>query len=82
MNKIAVTVYLPALAKSYDAILPVGMKTGEAAKLLKGAVSEQESVHIKNESLMLAAIEKKCVLDDDLTLSNAGIKDGYTLILV
>lgn len=83
MDKISVEVFVPALGKSYEFILPSVMKVETAAKLIAQAVSEQEEgVKICREGLVLCSKEKECVLIDQMTIENAGVPDGSRLILV
>ena len=82
MEKRVVEVYVPALLKKYEIIIPSTMKIGILNDLLAKIISEEEKVRIKNETLILGNMDFNKKLDDDLTVNEVNIKDGSSLIFI
>ncbi|GMQ55958.1 hypothetical protein AN1V17_03500 [Vallitalea sediminicola] len=82
MDKINVEVIVPAINKKYEFLLPMVMKVNVAKQLMTGVVVNLEGISFDSESLMLCYIDKGEEIGSNLSIEEAGIKDGSKLLMV
>ncbi|GMQ63536.1 MULTISPECIES: hypothetical protein [Vallitalea] len=82
MDKINVEVIVPAINKKYEFLLPIVMKVNVAKQLMTGIVCNLEGINFDNENLMLCYIDKGEEIGSNLSIEEAGIKDGSKLLMV
>lgn len=82
MDKINVEVIVPAINKKYEFLLPIVMKVNVAKQLMTGIVCNLEGINFDNESLLLCYIDKGEEIGSNLSIEEAGIKDGSKLLMV
>ncbi|MCT4687547.1 hypothetical protein [Vallitalea sp.] len=82
MDKINIEVIVPAINKKYEFLLPIVMKVNVAKQLMTGIVCNLEGINFDNENLMLCYIDKGEEIGSNLSIEEAGIKDGSKLLMV
>jgi len=82
LDKINVEVIVPAINKKYEFLLPIVMKVNVAKQLMTGIVCNLEGINFDNENLMLCYIDKGEEIGSNLSIEEAGIKDGSKLLMV
>jgi hypothetical protein len=82
LDKINIEVIVPAINKKYEFLLPIVMKVNVAKQLMTGIVCNLEGINFDNENLMLCYIDKGEEIGSNLSIEEAGIKDGSKLLMV
>lgn len=82
MEKRAVEVFVPAINKYYIILIPSSMKVGLLSKLVVNLICEHESINIKTDNLIMGSKDTGKILEDNLSIANASITDGSTLVLI
>lgn len=82
MDKINVEIIVPSLNSQFEFLLPVVMKINVAKKLIIGVIAEAEGLNLNSDDLMLCYIDKGEELRLDISIEEAGIKDGSKLLLL
>ncbi len=83
MKKYLVDVYMPACGEHYDAYLPAGKLIGEAASLLVGVIESLSNGNYKGtaDTVLINAVNGE-ILDQGITVYDAGIRNASKLILI
>ncbi|HQD29051.1 MAG: hypothetical protein GX351_12070 [Peptococcaceae bacterium] len=82
MGKIYVEVFVAAVDKKYEFIVPAVMKAGTASVLMAQAVAETEGINFNRENLMLCTGADNKIIPNNITMDKAGILDGAQLLLI
>lgn len=82
MEKISITVKIPALGGTYDFIVPSNMSVRNAQQLMIRILSSEYGVSDKSTDVMLFHAEDHVALRPDSNFSQLGISDGAKLLMV
>lgn len=82
MDRIVADVYVPAINKTYDFILPCYMPIGQLTSLIGRTITEHENLPLDFEDLLLFSPESGETLDSSLMLAQTGVKDGSRLTVI
>lgn len=82
MEKIVVDVYVPAINKTYDFILPCYMNIGQLTGLIGRTITQHEGLPLDFADIVLFSSERGEALDPSLTLSQTDVKDGSRLTVI
>lgn len=83
MTKYLVDIYLPACGEHYDVYLPAGKLIGEATSLLVNIVSSlSDGNYTGTSDTVLINAKNGEVLDRNITVYDAGIRNSSKLILI
>ncbi|GKX28620.1 hypothetical protein SH1V18_11000 [Vallitalea longa] len=82
MDKINVEVIVPAINDKFEFLLPVVMKVNVAKQLMVGIIANAQGLSFDSDELMLCYIEKGEEIKLNVSIEEAGIKDGSKLLLV
>ena len=83
MSRTNVEVIVPALGKRYEFVIPSAMKVGIAAGLITRAIREYEGLAGNEDSILLLGSKgRKDMLENNVSIERAGVRDGSELILI
>jgi len=85
MNQLLISVFCPAMSKSYDFWIPAKMKVDMVIDLICENIGSFESnteVFANRNNLVLCSYLEKKVLDTAKTLEQSGIKSGDKLAIL
>ncbi len=83
MDKVIVTVYIPLMDVKYDVKLPLNKKIYNIIKMLVKGVNEFSGGYYNPENTpVLYNKETASLYDINLTIKEAGIRNGDELILI
>ena len=81
MKKVLIEVYVPALEKHFDALVPSEMKVGEACLLISNMIEEISDKNFRNDNAILCD-KQGYVLENNKYVSDYNIKNADKLILI
>lgn len=82
MDKICVDVFVPSINKKYDIVLAPELTVYMAAEYIYRTISEYEALGDSPGGKILCSMNQKRILDGDITLNEADLKDGSRLMLI
>ena len=81
--KLLVNVYIPAVAKKYDILIPGSLRIKTATSLITQTVEELSNhLYVASGSENLCSVEKNILLRPNATLEKYGIKNGDHLVML
>lgn len=82
MEKISITVKIPALDSTYDFIVPNNMSIRNAQNLMIRILSSEYGISDKNNDVMLFDMNDNTALRLECSFAQLGISDGAKLLLI
>lgn len=82
MERITITVKVPALNNTYDFIVPSNMTVQNAQNLILQILSSEYGISTDNTDVMLFDISDNTALSIEHTFEQLGISDGDQLLLI
>ena len=82
MEKISITVKIPALDSTYDFIVPNNMSIRNAQNLMIRILSSEYGISDKSNDVMLFDINDNSALRLECSFAQLGISDGAKLLLI
>lgn len=82
MEKIAVTVKVPALDNVYEFLVPNSMPVKNVLSLMVRILSSEYGISDNSEGLMLFDMSDQAVLSLECTFKQLGICDGAKLLMI
>lgn len=82
MEKISLSVKIPALGDTFDFIIPDTMSVADAQKLMIRILSAEYSICEKMTGIMLFDMEDGTALRTECSFAQMGIADGAKLIML
>lgn len=82
MEKISITVKIPALGGTYDFIVPNNMSIRDAQQLMIKILSSEYGISNKSTDVMLFNTEDNAALRLECSFAQLGISDGAKLLMV
>ncbi len=82
MEKISITVRIPALDSSYDFIVPDNMSVRNAQNLMIRILSSEYGISDKSNDVMLFDMNDNTALRLECSFAQLGISDGAKLLLI
>lgn len=82
MEKIAVSVKVPALDNTYDFIIPNTMSVKSALGLMIRILSSEYGISDKSDGVMLFDMSDKTALPLECSFDRLGISDGAKLLMI
>lgn len=83
MDRIIVKVWLPQINQSFDMRIPATVTVGQVTEQLKLLFSKMRDVaFVPNEDTGLCEAETGSILDSNLLIAEAGIRNGSRLLLI
>lgn len=82
MEKISITVKIPALDGTYDFIVPNNMSIRDAQNLMIRILNSEYGVSDKSTDIMLFDMNDETALRLECSFAQLGISDGAKLLLI
>ena len=83
MNKILVTVYVPAVEKKYDMFVPINVKVSEFINSLQDSILElSNDFYEKNENAVLIDSLTCKVINSNNIVKFSGLRNGSFVMLL
>lgn len=82
MEKISITVKIPALGGTYDFIVPNNMSIRDAQQLMIRILSSEYGISDKSTDVMLFDMNDNTALRLECSFAQLGISDGAKLLLI
>lgn len=82
MEKISITVKIPALGNAYDFIVPNNMSIRNAQSLMIRILSSEYGISDKSNDVILFDMNDNKALRLECSFSQLGISDGAKLLLI
>lgn len=82
MEKISVTVKIPALGSTYDFIVPSNMSIRNAQNLMIRILNSEFGISDVNTDVMLFDLADNAALRLECSFAQLGISDGAKLVMV
>ncbi len=83
MRKILIEVSVPAAGKSYDLWVMCDTKLNQLENMVCTAISKLgEGAFVPDEDSTLCSYENGRILEGNMTIAEAGIGNGYRLMLI
>lgn len=82
MEKISVTVKIPALNNTYEFIIPNNMSVRNVQNLIIRILNSEYGILDKNSDVMLFDMNDNTALRLECSFSQLGISDGAKLLLI
>lgn len=82
MEKVAITVRVPALDSTYDFIIPDSLPVEDVVQLIIKILSSEYGVSGNSEGAMLFDTSDQTALPPDCNFKQLGIFDGAHLLLI
>ena len=82
MEKISITVKIPALGDTYDFIVPNNMSIRNAQNLMIRILNSEYGISDVNTDVMLFDINDNAVLRLECSFAQLGISDGAKLLMI
>lgn len=82
MERIVAEVFVPAINKYYDFVLPCFMPIKELSPLIMKTVSEHENIVFNTNNLLLFLNDTGEILKDTLSISQTKVADGCRLTII
>lgn len=82
MEKISITIKIPALGGAYDFIVPNNMSIRDAQQLMIRILSSEYGISDRSTDVMLFDTEDHVALRLDCNFAQLGISDGAKLLMV
>lgn len=82
MEKISITVRVPALDNTYDFLVPSNMAVRNVQQLIMKILSSEYGISDNISDLTLFDYEDATVLRTECSLSQLGLSDGAKLVLL
>lgn len=82
MEKISITVKIPALGNTYNFIVPNSMSVRDAQNLMIRILNSEYGISDKNTDVMLFDMSDNTALRLECSFTQLGISDGAELLLI
>lgn len=82
MEKISITVKIPALGSTYDFIVPSNMSIRNAQNLMIRILNSEYGISDVNTDVMLFDLNDSAALRLECSFAQLGISDGAKLLMV
>lgn len=82
MEKISITVKIPALGSTYDFIVPNNMSVRNAQNLMIRILSSEHGISDSNTDAMLYDMKDNTALRLECSFAQLGISDGAKLLMI
>lgn len=82
MEKISITVKIPALDNTYDFVIPNSMSVRNAQKLIIRILSSEYGISDNGNDVMLFDLTDNTALRLECSFAQLGISDGAKLLLI
>lgn len=82
MEKISITVVIPALSGAYDFVVPSNMSIRNAQNLMIRILSSEYGISDQSTDVMLFDKEDNKALRQECSFAQLGISDGAKLLLI
>ena len=82
MEKISITVKIPALDNTYDFIVPDNMSIRNAKNLMIRILSSEYGISDKSNDVMLFDMNDNTALRLECSFAQLGISDGAKLLMI
>lgn len=82
MDKISITVKIPALGNTYDFIVPSNMSIRNAQNLMIRILNSEYGISDVNTNVMLFDLNDNAALRLECSFAQLGISDGAKLLMV
>lgn len=83
MNKLLVTIQIPAIEQNYDLFIPINKKVGTVKKYVVQAISEiTDGLIVEKESYALFDVDTGIKYPNNVYVKDSGIKNGARLMLI
>lgn len=82
MEKISITVKIPALGSTYDFIVPSNMSIRNAQNLMIRILNSEYGISDVNTNVMLFDLNDNAALRLECSFAQLGISDGAKLLMV
>ena len=82
MEKISITVKIPALGSTYDFIVPNNMSIRNAQNLMIRILNSEYGISDKTTDVMLVDMNDQQALRLECSFAQLGISDGAKLLLI
>ena len=82
MEKISVTVKIPALGSTYDFIVPSNMSIRNAQNLMIRILNSEYGISDVNTDVMLFDLNDNAALRLECSFAQLGISDGAKLLMI
>lgn len=82
MEKISVTVWIPALGNTYDFIVPNNMSIRNAQNLMIRILNSEYGISNTNTDVMLFDLDDNSALRPECSFAQLGISDGAKLLMI
>ena len=82
MEKISITVKIPAMGNTYDFVVPNNMSVRNAQNLMVRILNSEYGISDKGTDVMLFDMEDKTALRLECSFAQLGISDGAKLLMV
>lgn len=82
MEKISITVKIPALGNTYDFIVPNNMSIQNAQNLIIRILSSEYGISDNSTDVMLFDMDDNTALRLECSFAQLGISDGAKLLLI
>ena len=82
MEKISITVKIPALDNTYDFIVPNNMSIRNAQNLMIRILSSEYGISDKSNDVMLFDMNDNTALRLECSFAQLGISDGAKLLMI
>lgn len=81
--KILVNVFVPAIGKKYDVLVPDFLRIKIVSSLIAGTVETlSDNIYVSSGQEQLCSAEKNILLNSNVTLKKYGIQNGDHLVLI
>lgn len=82
MEKISITVKIPALGNTYDFIVPSNMSIRNVQNLIIRILNSEYGISDRGADVMLFDMEDETALSLECSLDQLGISDGARLLMI
>jgi len=81
--KILINVFVPAIGKKYDVLVPDFLRIKIVSSLIAGTVETlSDNIYVSSGQEQLCSAEKNILLNSNVTLKKYGIQNGDHLVLI
>lgn len=82
MEKISISINIPAIGNTYEFMMPDSMSIQDAQNLIIRILSSEYGISKNNKDLMLFDLKDNLALRLECSFSQLGISDGARLLLI
>ena len=82
MSKLLVEVYVPAISKAYDVLIPCSGKIYDLLPLISSVVTKLSDGHFVSQSPVLCNGDTGNIYNNNMTIEDMRLKNGSRVMLV